>query len=198
MAAGAALAFKLKGSRQLALCFFGEGASNEGAFHESLNLAAIWELPVIFLCENNLYAISLKLEEFVRVKNIADRAAAYGMPGVTVDGNDVVAVYEGVARAAKRAREGQGPSLVEAKTYRLAGHLFDDPQHYRSLEEVDVKWQNCPIKRFKAQLKAEGVLSEGEMERLEQEVNQEVDKAVAFARTSPFPDPEEAFQDIFS
>lgn len=198
VAVGLALAFKLRGLKQVAVAFFGEGACNEGAFHESANLAAIWKLPVIFLCENNAYAISLRFEEFIPVKSVALRAGAYGMPGITTDGNDVMAVYEAVRRAARRARRGLGPSLVEAKTYRLSGHLADDPAHYRPQEEVEKQWSKCPILRFKAQLKAEGILEEAEAERLEREVEEEVEKAVDFARTSPFPEAGEAFTDIFA
>lgn len=197
VAVGLALSFKLRGLKHVSLVLFGEGACNEGAFHESANLAAIWKLPVMFLCENNGYAISLRFEEYIPVKSIAVRAKAYEMPGVTVDGNDVVAVYEAVQRAAERARGGLGPSLVEAKTYRLSGHLLDDPGYYRPQEEVEEQWSKCPILRLKAQLKDEGILEEEEAERLEQEVEEEVEKAVDFARRSPFPEPEEAFTDIF-
>lgn len=198
VAVGLALAFKLRGLKQVAVPFFGEGASNEGAFHEAANMAAVWKLPAIFICENNVYAISLKFEEFMATKNVAIRAKAYGMPGVTVDGNDVMAVYNAVRRAAARARRGLGPTLVECQTYRLSGHLFDDPGYYRSREEVESQWTNCPILRFRAQLRDEGVLGEEEAERLEQGVKKEIERAVEFARNSPFPDAVEAFSDIFS
>lgn len=198
VATGLALAFKLRGLKQVVLPFFGEGACNEGAFHEAANLAAVWKLPVIFLCENNMYAISLRFEEFIPVKSIAVRAKAYGMPGVTVDGNDVLSVYEAVRKAATRARRGLGPSLVEAKTYRLAGHLFDDPCYYRPREEAEEQWAKCPIISFKAQLKSEGILENDDIERLEREVKEVSEKAADFARKSPYPEAEEAFTDIFA
>jgi TPP-dependent pyruvate/acetoin dehydrogenase alpha subunit len=198
VAVGLGLAFKLRRLKQVAVPFFGEGACNEGAFHEAANLAAIWKLPVIFLCENNMYAISLRFEEFIPVKSLELRAKAYGMPGITVDGNDVIAVYEAVRQAARRARRGLGPSLVEARTYRLSGHLFDDPGHYRPKEEVEKQWSKCPILRFKARLKSEGILGEREAERLEHEVEEEAEKAADFARKSPYPEAEEAFTDIFA
>jgi TPP-dependent pyruvate/acetoin dehydrogenase alpha subunit len=198
VAVGLALAFKLRGLKQVALPFFGEGACNEGAFHEAANLAAIWKLPVIFLCENNMYAISLRFEEFIPVKSVAIRAKAYGMPGVTVDGNDVISVFEAVRKAAGRARRGFGPSLVEARTYRLAGHLLDDPGYYRPKEEVEEQWAKCPILRFKAQLISEGILENDDIEKLEREVKEVAEKAADFARKSPYPEAEEAFTDIFA
>ena len=198
VATGMALAFKSKKLKNVAVSFFGEGACNEGAFHEAANLAAIWKLPVIFLCENNIYAISLRFEEFIPVKSIAVRAKAYGMPGVTVDGNDVIAVYNAVGKAAARARRGLGPSLVEAKTYRLAGHLCDDPGYYRPREEVAEQWSRDPILLFKNQLESEGILNKGDFERLEKEIRETAQKAADFARESPHPPAEEAFTDIFA
>jgi TPP-dependent pyruvate/acetoin dehydrogenase alpha subunit len=198
VATGMALAFKSKGLKNVAVPFFGEGACNEGAFHESANLAAVWKLPVIFLCENNMYAISLRFEEFIPVKSVAVRAKAYGMPGVTVDGNDVVAVYEAVLKAAARARKGLGPSLVEAKTYRLAGHLCDDPGYYRPKEEVAEQWSRDPILRFEALLESEGILSRTDIVKLENEIKEAAEKAADFARKSPHPPAEEAFTDIFA
>ncbi len=196
VAVGLALAFKLRGLKQVVMPFFGEGASNEGAFHEAANLAAIWKLPVIFLCENNMYAISLRVEEFIPVKSVAIRAKAYGMPGITVDGNDVLSVYKAVHKAVERARRGLGPSLVEARTYRLAGHLLDDPGYYRPKEEVAEQWAKCPILRFKTQLESEDILGKGDMERLEHEVKEIAENAADFARKSPYPEAEEAFTDI--
>jgi TPP-dependent pyruvate/acetoin dehydrogenase alpha subunit len=198
VAVGLALALELRGLKQVVMPFFGEGASNEGAFHEAANLAAIWKLPVIFLCENNIYAISLRFDEFIPLKSVAIRAKAYGMPGISVDGNNVISVYKAVNRAAERARRGLGPSLVEAKTYRLAGHLFDDPGYYRPKEEVAEQWTKCPILTFKTQLESEGILSKGDIERLEQEVKEVAEKAANFARKSPYPEAKEAFTDIFA
>jgi TPP-dependent pyruvate/acetoin dehydrogenase alpha subunit len=196
VAVGLALAFKLRGLKQVVVPFFGEGASNEGAFHEAANLATIWKLPVIFLCENNMYAISLRFEEFIPVKSVAIRAKAYGMPGATVDGNNVISVYKAVKKAAERARRGLGPSLIEAKTYRLVGHLLDDPGYYRSKEEVEEQWAKCPILRLKTQLESEGILSKDDMERLEHEVREVAEMAADFARKSPYPEAKEAFTDI--
>jgi TPP-dependent pyruvate/acetoin dehydrogenase alpha subunit len=198
VAAGMALAQKLKGSDRVSLCFFGDGTSNEGAVHEAANLAAIWTLPLILICENNEYCISLPVRTAVKVANIADRAAGYGLPGVVVDGNDVLAVYEGVLAAVTRARSCGGATLIEAKTYRLGGHLVHDPQHYRSQEEIAARREKCPIKRYRAQLVAEGLLTEEKFTQLEAEVAREVTAAVAFARQSPFPAPEEAFEDLWA
>lgn len=198
VATGLALAFKSKKLKQIAVPFFGEGACNEGAFHEAANLAAVWKLPVIFLCENNMYAISLRFEEFIPVKSVAVRAKAYGMPGVTIDENDVISVYEAVRKAAERARRGLGPSLVEAKTYRLAGHLVDDPGYYRPREEVAAQWSKDPILRFKTLLESEGILGKDDIERIENAVKEVAEKASDFARKSPYPKAEEAFTDIFA
>jgi len=198
VATGLALAFKSKKLKQVVMPFFGEGACNEGAFHEAANLAAVWKLPVIFLCENNMYAISLRFEEFIPVKSVAIRAKAYGMPGITIYGNDVISVYEAVRKAAERARRGLGPSLVEAKTYRLAGHLCDDPGYYRPREEVASQWSKDPILRFKTLLESEGILGKDDIERMENAVKEVVEKAADFARKSPYPKAEEAFTDIFA
>jgi TPP-dependent pyruvate/acetoin dehydrogenase alpha subunit len=198
VATGMALAFKSKGLKNVAVPFFGEGACNEGAFHESANLAAVWKLPVIFLCENNMYAISLRFEEFIPVKSLAVRGKAYGMPGVTVDGNDVIAVYEAVLKASARARKGLGPSLVEAKTYRLAGHLCDDPGYYRPKEEVAQQWSRDPIPGFEALLEAEGILTRADIVKLENEIKETAEKAADFARKSPYPPAADAFTDIFA
>ena len=145
-----------------------------------------------------MYAISLRFEEFIPVKSIAVRAKAYGMPGITVDGNDVIAVYEAVHKAVARARRGLGPSLVEAKTYRLSGHLCDDPGHYRSRQEVAGQWSKDPILTFKTCLQSEGILSKDDIDRLENEVKEIAEKAADFARKSPYPPAEEAFTDIFA
>jgi len=145
-----------------------------------------------------MYAISLRFEEFIPVNSIAIRARAYGMPGITVDGNDVLAVYKAVGNAAARARKGLGPSLIEAKTYRLAGHLCDDPGYYRPKEEVEEQWSKCPILRFKTRLESEGVLEKNAIEKLENEVKEVAEKAADFARKSPYPAAEEAFNDIFA
>jgi pyruvate dehydrogenase E1 component alpha subunit len=198
VAAGMSLAQKLKGSDRVSLCFFGDGTSNEGAVHEAANLAAIWTLPLILICENNEYCISLPVKAAVKVANIADRAAGYGLPGVVVDGNDVLAVYEEVLAAVTRARSGGGATLIEAKTYRLGGHLVHDPQYYRSKEEIAARWEKCPIKCYREKLLSEGLLTEEKFAQMEAEVARELAAAVEFARQSPFPAPEEAFEDLWA
>ena len=198
VAAGMALAQKMKGQDRVSLCFFGDGASNEGAVHETANLAAIWTLPLILLCENNGYCISLPVSQGLKAPNISDRAAGYGLPGQTVDGNDPIAVYEAVSAAVKRARAGQGATFIEAKTLRLGGHLVHDPQRYRTEEELEAGWEQCPIRRFRDRLTDEGLITTEEFEQMEAEVGRGVDAAVEFARQSPFPEPGEAFEDLWA
>ena len=198
VAAGMALAQKLRGTDRVSLAFFGDGAANEGAVHESANLAAMWTLPLILLCENNGYCISQPVAAAVKARSIADRAAGYGLAGTVVDGNDPLAVRDAVAAAVARARAGGGATLVEAKTIRLGGHLAHDPQTYRSREEIAAAWEECPIKRFRARLLAEGLLTGEAYARLEAEVDREVAAAVEFARQSPLPEPREAFEDLWA
>ena len=198
VAAGMALAQKLRGTDRVSLVFFGDGAANEGAVHESANLAAMWTLPLILLCENNGYCISQPVAVAVKAASIADRAAAYGLPGVLVDGNDPLAVRDAVAAAVARARAGGGTTLVEARTVRLGGPLAHDPQHYRSREELAAAWEACPIKRFRARLAAAGLLTEEAYARMEAEVEADVAAAVEFARQSPFPESREAFEDLWA
>ena len=198
VAGGMALAQKLKGTDRVSLAFFGDGASNEGAVHETANLAAMWTLPLILLCENNGYCISQPVSVAVKAVSIADRAAGYGLPGAMVDGNDPLAVRDTVAEAVARARAGRGATLIEAKTVRLGGHLAHDPQSYRSKDEIAAAWENCPIKRFCERLIAEGLLTAEAYAQMEAEVDREVADAVEFARQSPFPEPREAFEDIWA
>ncbi|PSQ11761.1 dehydrogenase [Halobacteriales archaeon QS_5_70_15] len=196
VAAGMALARALRGTDGVSLAYFGDGASNEGAVHEAANLAAMWDLPLVLLCENNGYNISQPVDEAVKGPSIAARAAGYGIPGEVVDGNDPLAVFRAVREAAERARDGDGATLIEARTVRLDGHLAHDPQRYRSEGELADAWAQCPIERFRKRLAAEEVLSEPDFERMEASVRSEVESAVAFARSSPFPDPEEAYEDL--
>jgi len=198
IAAGLALACKRLGTDRVVACFFGDGASNEGAFHEGLNMAAIWDLPVIFVCENNLYGASTHISKVMRVKHIADRAVAYGMPGVVVDGMDVLAVYDAIGEAVARARAGQGPTLVECETYRYMGHSRSDPGHYRPKEEVEAWLARDPIPRLRTRLLEERLVTPGELEAMEQRVERELEEAVAFARSSPEPRPEETLEDVYS
>lgn len=198
VAAGMALAQKLRGTDRVSLAFFGDGASNEGAVHESANLAAMWTLPLILLCENNGYCITQPVAAAVKAESIAIRAAGYGLPGVVVDGNDPLAVRDSVAAAVARARAGGGATLVEARTVRLGGHLAHDPQTYRAPEEIAAAWEQCPIARFRARLLAEGLLTAEGYARMEAEADRETAAAVEFARQSPFPDPREAFEDLWA
>jgi 2-oxoisovalerate dehydrogenase E1 component len=199
MAVGGGLAAKVQGSGKVAIAFFGDGASNQGTFHEGINLAAVWDLPVIFLCENNGYAIFTKRERAMRVKNIADRACAYGIPGVVVDGMDPLAVYRAVQEAAERARSGQGPTLIEAKTYRFGGHHTGDPgSGYRSREEVAAWKQRDPIPNFVSYMQGLGAISEAEATRMAEDAGRQMEEAVSYAMALPDPDPAQAFDDVFA
>jgi pyruvate dehydrogenase E1 component alpha subunit len=198
VAGGMALAQKLRGTNRVSLAFFGDGASNEGAVHETANLAAMWTLPLILLCENNGYCITQPVAAAVKAPSIAARAAGYGLPGIVVDGNDVLAVREAIAAAISRARGGGGASFIEARTARLGGHLAHDTQGYRSKEEIAAAWERCPIRLFKERLLAEGVLTPDAYERMSAEVDAEVAAAVEYARRSPFPEPREAFEDLWA
>jgi len=197
IAVGAALSCKLRKSDRVVACFFGDGASNNGTFHESLNMAAIWKLPVIFVCENNMYAMGTRISNVTAIENIADRATGYGMPGVTVDGNDVVAVYKAAKDAVERARNGGGPTLIECKTYRHKGHSRFDPAKYRPPEEVEEWMKRDPISRFKEKLIREGILTEEEADEIDKEIIGLVNESAKFAIESPFPKPEEALEDVF-
>ncbi len=198
VAAGAALGSKLKGNDRVTLCFFGDGASNEGTFHESLNLAAIWSLPVIFLCENNGYGATTAASTVMSVANVADRAQAYAIPGAIVDGQDAIAVYERVLQAVEKARRGEGPTLIEAKTYRYADHAVNlGPGFAIDRGQELAQWRRRdPIALFRARM-IEAAIAEEELARIEAEVAASVADAVEFARSSPFPSYEEAFDDVF-
>lgn len=198
IAAGAGLSAKMRGTDQVAICFFGDGATNEGAFHEALNMAAIWDLPVVFVCENNLYGLTGPAEEMLSVKDVAARATSYDIPGVVVDGNDVLDVYEAVGEAVKRARQGGGPSLIEAKTYRLKGHFVGDPCVYRDDEEVEMWMKKEPIKRFKKHLIETEGIDEEVIAEIDKNLEAELKAAVKFAKESPDPEIEVVFEDVFS
>jgi len=198
IAAGAGLSIKLRDTDQVVACFFGEGASNQGTFHEGINIAAVWNLPVVFVCENNLYAMGTRQSMVMKTLNVADRAAAYGIPGVVVDGNDVLAVYEKAHEAVLRARSGEGSTLIECKTYRHKGHSRFDPATYRPKEEVEEWLQRDPITRFREKLSENGALTEAEAEKIRQEVVTAVDEVVKFAMESPYPAPEEALEDVYT
>ena len=189
IAVGVGLSIKMRKTDQVCMVIFGDGATNEGSFHESLNMASIWDLPVVYLCENNQYGMSMSIKRSANVENLSDRAAAYGIPGVTVDGNDALAVYLAVSEAAERARRGDGPTLVEAKTYRYKGHSKSDRQAYRTREEVR-QWQDerDPIMRFSELLVAAKLISEKEAAAMREQAIETIDKAVEFSQNSPEPD----------
>ncbi|WP_462203503.1 thiamine pyrophosphate-dependent dehydrogenase E1 component subunit alpha [Frankia sp. CcWB3] len=202
IAVGAGLSAKMRETGQVCLSFFGDGTANAGPFHEALNLAAIWAVPTVFLCENNGYAVTSPIQEAMAVENVADRAAAYAMPGACVDGQDVLAVYAAVSAAAARARSGGGPSLVDAKTYRFREHVeVVDSQgslpRYRSPEEVEEWRARDPIVLFREELRSRGVLTGEDAVHLEAEVAREMEGAILFAQESPLPEPGEAFEDVF-
>jgi len=197
IAAGAALAFKMNGTDQVCLCFFGDGASNCGNFHESLNLAAILSLPVIFICNNNNYAIDMPVEKSMAIPDIALRAQGYGMPGKTIDGNNVLEVYHTVKEAVERARRGGGPSLIECKTYRLRPHC-ERYQESRPQEELAYWQERCPVKTYRVYLKENSVLDDETERMIEKEVAEEINRAVAFAEKSPFPQEDELFEDVYA
>ena len=197
---GAALSIKMRGSDQVVACFFGDGASNQGAFHESLNLSAVWKLPVIYVCENNLYAISVAQSRSTPIRDIYLRKDAYGMAGCMVDGNDVLAVYEAMKDAIDHARKGGGPTLIECKTYRFRGHYegeADRTYFYRSKEEAEQWMEKCPIKRFQKALLDNKILDEKDLDLIEEETQQSVEKAVEFAQNCPWPEPQDALKDVY-
>jgi pyruvate dehydrogenase E1 component alpha subunit len=196
-ACGAALAAKKMGKDWVAVAFAGEGAANQGAFHEALNLAALWKLPVIFIIEDNAWAISVSKRQSTAIPDNSQRAAGYGIPGVRVDENDVLAVYEVVGEAVQRARRGEGPSLIEVKTDRFYGHFQGDPELYRPKDEVPTLRANDPILRFGKQLLEQGIATQADLDAARDAAKADVDAAFAFARQSPYPAPESALEDVF-
>jgi pyruvate dehydrogenase E1 component alpha subunit len=198
IATGVALSAKMRGTDQVTLCHLGEGTTNTGRFHTAINLASIWNLPVVYLIENNMWAYGVCASHSANIENLSDRAIAYGIPGMTVDGNDAISVYEAVSKAVARARTGEGPSIVECKTLRLDGHYSADTQVYRDKTELEEGWKREPIKRFREQLIATGVLTEKEADQINQEALAEMDRAVKFAEESPFPDFKEALGDFYT
>ena len=198
IAAGAGLAYRLQGLDRVVVSFFGDGASNEGAFHEAVNLAAIWKLPVIFLCENNKYGMSFSTEKSMAVETIAERSAAYGFPGVTVDGNDVEAVNEAVATAVERARAGEGPTLVEALTYRWKGHSKSDKNLYRTKEEISEWRDKDPIGRFETLVADRGVLTTDEIEQVRTAATDDVRAAARRANAAPDASPDDLLDAVYA
>jgi pyruvate dehydrogenase E1 component alpha subunit len=200
LAVGAGLSSKMRGTDQVTVCFFGDGASNNGTFHEGLNFASVHRVPVVFICENNLYGISVSQKQHQAIQDISIRSAAYNMPGITIDGNDVLAVYQTSGKAIEQARAGKGPTLVECKTYRWRGHYEGDPnqgRRYRTTEEIQAWMKKCPIKRFEEKLIKEKVLNKNKMKHVQEEIGKKIEEAVAFANQSPFPDPQDIFEDVY-
>jgi len=196
---GAGFSCKMEGKGRVTICFFSDGASNNGVFHESLNMAAIFKLPVIYVCENNMYAISMSCTESVSCENIADRAVSYGIPGDIVDGSNPIDVFGAVQRAVKRAREGKGPTLIEAKTYRFGGHHPNDPAEYRDKKEADYyKKEKDPVINFKKKLIDEKILSENDIEVIEKGIMKEVQYSVKFAEESPEPQLDKFLEEVKS
>ena len=200
IATGAALAAQMDGNGGVAVCFFGDGASNEGTFHTSLNLASVWKLPVIFVCENNGWAVSVPASYGLSVEDVAVRGSSYNIPGVTVDGIDVLAVYEATQEAVRRARAGDGPTLLECKTHRWRIHSEQrgNPEDPRPQEAKDQGPQHDPIAEFARRLTEQGVMSQALLEQIHQEVEDVVGEAIEFAKNSPFPKPEDALSDVFA
>lgn len=198
LAVGAALTAKLKGTDQVVVSFIGDGTLNTGRFHEGMNMASAWKLPLICYCENNVWAESTNIYDVTNLTNITDRAVAFNIPGVSVDGNDVLAVYKVAAEAVARARKGEGPTFIEGKTCRRFGHFQGDTHLYRSQEEKDECMKRDPIPRFRKKLIEMKKLTEKEADKIHQEVQEEMDEAVKFALESPFPDPEEVLTDVYA
>lgn len=197
IAVGAALALKMQNRDEVVLNFFGDGAMNQGAFHEAANLAAAWNLPVVFLCENNQYGMSTSIEKAFKIKDLAKRGEAYGIPGVRVDGNKALEVYDTVLEAAKKARNGGGPSLIVSETYRWKGHSKSDAKVYRTKEEEEEWKQRDPIADFEQILIEQNLLDEDKIKEIKNEVDAEVKEAVEFAKESPYPDKDEIFDDVY-
>jgi acetoin:2,6-dichlorophenolindophenol oxidoreductase subunit alpha len=198
LALGAALTSKLRKLGRVSVAFFGDGGANQGVLHECMNLASVWKLPVVFCCENNGYAESTPVEYGLSVPNVADRASAYDMPGFHVDGMDVFAVYEAAGQGVARARAGEGPSLLECRTYRFYGHtVFDNPLTYRTKDEEDHWRSRDPLKLFRERVVPEGLITAEELDRLDQEAEELMEEAIRFADSSPLPQPHELYEDVY-
>ncbi|EKS4342447.1 pyruvate dehydrogenase (acetyl-transferring) E1 component subunit alpha [Clostridium botulinum] len=198
IAVGAGLSAQYRGTDQVCVCFFGDASTNQGTFHESLNMASVWKLPVVFVCENNLYGISMSQNRHQAIKDVADRGVAYNVPGIVVDGNDVFAVYEAAKEAIKRAREGKGPTLIECKTYRHRGHFEGDPCVYKPTEEQEEWLAKDPIPRFEKYLVENEILTEEKLKEVQNKVESQIDEAVDFANNSPYPELESVLEDVYT
>ncbi|HIG0359914.1 TPA: pyruvate dehydrogenase (acetyl-transferring) E1 component subunit alpha [Clostridium sporogenes] len=198
IAVGAGLSAQYRETDQVCVCFFGDASTNQGTFHESLNMASVWKLPVVFVCENNLYGISMSQDRHQAIKDVADRGVAYNVPGIVVDGNDVFAVYEAAEEAIKRAREGKGPTLIECNTYRHRGHFEGDPCVYKPTEEQEEWLAKDPIPRFEKYLVENEILTEEKLKEVQSKVESEIDEAVDFANNSPYPELESVLEDVYT
>jgi pyruvate dehydrogenase E1 component alpha subunit len=197
-AVGVGLAAKMKGEDYVAVAVGGEGAANQGTFHEALNMAAIWNLPVIFVIEDNGWAVSVPKDKSTAIADNSERAKAYGIPGVSVDGEDVKAVYKAAKEAVERARRGEGPTLIEIRVYRLRGHFEGDPQLYRPEEDLELANARDPLPKFEKVLLENGIATEEDLKKIKEENEKEVREAIEFARNSPYPEPEEALKGVFA
>ena len=199
VATGAALSIQIRKTDQVVVCYLGEGASNQGIFYECLNLAGLWKAPIVYVCENNLYAQWTSAQKTLALPDVALKGAPFGIPGVIVDGNDVIAVYEKAKEAVERARRGEGPTLLEGKTYRWTGHFAGDVGiAYRSKEEIDSWKARCPIQMLKAKMISKKIAQEKELLEIEKEMKQQIEEAVTFAQGSPFPKPEQALEYVYA
>ena len=195
---GVALGLQMQKTDKVLICFFGDGASNEGAFHEALNMAAIWKLPVVYVCENNQYGLSMSVKRSMAIERVSQRAAGYGLPGVTVDGNDLLAVYGAVQAAVERARRGEGPTLVESLTYRWRGHSKSDRQRYRTRDEVKEWQEKDPIARLRVKLIEGGLFDAAALDEVGAEACQAIEEATAFAEAAAEPDPETIMDGVYA
>lgn len=198
LATGVAFASKYQGTDQVTLCFFGEAAVNQGAFHESLNMAQLWKLPCIYICENNQYGMGTSLQRAMSLHDISQKASAYEMAAEYVDGMDVLAVKEATARAVERARKEYLPTLIEVRTYRFMGHSMSDPGNYRTRAEIEKYQERDPLKVFAASLREEKIISDQDYEAMEKQVQEEIEHALRFADESPLPEPEELYTDVYA
>jgi pyruvate dehydrogenase E1 component alpha subunit len=198
IAVGAGLSCKLRGTSQVVVCYFGDGASNRGPFHEGINMASIWKLPIVFVCENNGFASTTSVSYSTSVKKIAVRAKGYDIPGETVDGNRVLEVRKAALEGVERARKGEGPTLIEARTYRLKGHFEGDPQRYRTKEAVDKASRRDPLKLYGRMLIRREILTKELERKIKDEAEQEMQEAIAFAESSPLPEPQDSLEDLYA
>jgi pyruvate dehydrogenase E1 component alpha subunit len=198
LAVGVGLSLQMRATGEVIMCFFGDGAANQGSFHEALNMAAIWSLPVVYICENNQYGMSMSTQRAFNIDRVSLRADSYGMPGVTVDGNDVAAVYDAASEAVERARSGGGPTLVECMTYRWKGHSKSDQERYRTKEEIAAWKEKDPIKRFRELLVSTGTIDEEEAAGIEEEARRTIAAALEFAKSSPEPDANTILEGVYA